>query len=125
LPNRAAHQFWLLAEQPQDEFVRVNRLHAKRGGVVGGEVFHVEGDEDGRPAVDGRGQLCSVALALSTCIAGMLLECSVELCAESIDPSSTCAQLQAVCIFTMLIRVDGEGAQAGGAQFGMDSRAPI
>jgi hypothetical protein len=44
----------------------------------------------------------------------MFEECKLEEWAESIEPSSTCAQLQAAWIFTMLILVAGDGAQAGG-----------
>ena len=49
-----------------------------------------------------------------TSAAGIFVECRLEECAESIEPSSTWAQLQAACIFTMLIFVVGDGAQAGG-----------
>ena len=55
----------------------------------------------------------------------MLVECRLELCAESIEPSSTCAQLQATCIFTIAIRVCGCGAQAGGSHSRISSRGPI
>src|SRR5205085_9790433 len=45
----------------------------------------------------------------------MLVECRLELCAESIEPSSTCAQLQATCILTIAYLMPGCGAHAGGS----------
>ena len=45
----------------------------------------------------------------------MLVECRLELCAESIEPSSTCAQLHAACILTIAYWMPGTGAQAGGS----------
>ncbi len=76
-------------------------------------------------SVDGRGHTVPVALAPSTAIVGMLDECRLELCAESIEPSSTWAQLQATCILTMEMRVSAVGAQAGGSNSRIVSRAPI
>jgi len=55
----------------------------------------------------------------------MSVECRLELCAESIAPSSTCAQLQRTCIFTMLVRTLGMGAHAGGSNSRMRSGGPI
>src|SRR5258705_10634186 len=55
----------------------------------------------------------------------MSVECSVELCAESIAPSSTCAQLQATCILTMLTCASGDGAHAGGSNGVIASGSPI
>ena len=55
----------------------------------------------------------------------MLVECRLELWAESIEPSSTCAQLQAACILTMLMRVSRVGAQAGGSNSRISPRGPI
>src|SRR5688572_10284081 len=65
----------------------------------------------GALSFDGRGQLVCVAFAPSTCAAGISVECKLELCAESIEPSSTCAQLHAACIFTieMLAPLDHAG----------------
>jgi hypothetical protein len=79
----------------------------------------------GALSVEGRGQLAAVALALSTAIAGISVEWRLELCAESIAPSKGCAQLHAVCILTMLILVVGEGAQAGGRNFGSSFSGPM
>src|SRR5204862_6255800 len=45
----------------------------------------------------------------------MLVEWRLELCAESIVPSSTCAQLHAACILTIAYLMPGFGAQAGGS----------
>src|SRR5215216_3339808 len=55
----------------------------------------------------------------------MLVECSVELCAESIEPSSTCAQLHAACILTIAYLIPGTGAQAGGSNARIASFGPI
>src|SRR3954469_9014848 len=54
----------------------------------------------------------------------MLVECRLELCAESIEPSSTCAQLQATCILTIAYLMPGCGAQAGGSKSRMYSFGP-
>ena len=56
---------------------------------------------------EGRSQAPSRAVEPFTRAAGMLVECRLEEWAESIDPSSTCAQLQAACILTMLMFVVG------------------
>ena len=76
-------------------------------------------------SVDGRGQTVSVALAPSTGADGMSVECRLELCAELIAPSTTCAQLHLICIFTMLIRVVGVGAQVGVSNAGRSAAGPI
>lgn len=76
-------------------------------------------------SVEGLGHAVSVAFAPSTAIAGMTDEWRLELCAELIEPSSTCAQLHAVCILTMLMRVAALGAQAGGSKARIDSAGPI
>jgi hypothetical protein len=77
-------------------------------------------------STEGRSQAESVAVEPYTLsAAGMLVECKVELCAESIEPSSTCAQLQAACILTTAVRQPGCGAQAGGSNGVMASRGPI
>src|SRR5687767_15684372 len=55
----------------------------------------------------------------------MLVECRLELCAESIEPSSTCAQLHAACIFTIAYLMLGFGAHAGGSNSRISSRGPI
>ena len=74
---------------------------------------------------DGRGHAVAVALALSTSAGGMLDECRLDECAESIDPSSTCAQLHAVWIFTMAILSSGATAQAGGSNSATSAGSPI
>ena len=55
----------------------------------------------------------------------MSVACRLELCAESIAPSSTCAQLQLMCILTMLVRRPGVGAQAGGRNGAGAAGSPI
>jgi hypothetical protein len=54
----------------------------------------------------------------------MSVACSVELCAESMAPSSTCAQLALTSILTILTFVVGDGAHAGRSNGGAAS-API
>src|ERR1051325_5208999 len=54
----------------------------------------------------------------------MLVECRLGVCAESIEPSSTCAQLQATCIFTTAYLMPGFGAQAGGSNSRIASFGP-
>ena len=76
-------------------------------------------------SVDGRSQAVPVAVEPSTSPAGMLVECRLELCAESIEPSSTCAQLHAACIFTTAYLMPGSGAQAGGSNSRISSFGPI
>src|SRR5690348_1659857 len=79
----------------------------------------------GALSVDGRGHAVAVALALSTRAGGMSVEWRLELCAESIAPSSTCAQLQRTFILTMLVRMSSVGAHAGGANGGQVSGGPM
>src|SRR5436190_6861027 len=54
----------------------------------------------------------------------MSVACSVELWAESMAPSRTCAQFALTSILTMLIRVCADGAQDGASK-GAGSPAPI
>src|SRR3954470_429900 len=54
----------------------------------------------------------------------MLVECRLELCAESIEPSSTCAQLHPACIFTIAYLMPGCGAHAGGSNSRISSFGP-
>src|ERR1700756_1814406 len=76
-------------------------------------------------SADGRSHAESVAVEPLTLVAvGMLLECRLELCAESIEPSSTCAQLQATCILTIAYLMPGFGAHAGGSNSRISSFGP-
>src|SRR5829696_4124567 len=79
----------------------------------------------GALSFDGRTHAVPVAVEPSTSPAGMLVECRLELCAESIEPSSTCAQLHAACIFTMAYVMPGTGAHAGGSNARICSFGPI
>jgi hypothetical protein len=79
----------------------------------------------GALSVDGRNHSPSVAPALATCAGTMSVECRLELCAESIAPSSTCAQLQPTWILKMLVRTAAEGAPAGGSKSRIWSGGPI
>ena len=79
----------------------------------------------GALSTEGRSHAVSVAVEPSTLAAGILVECRLELCAESIEPSSTCAQLQAACILTMLVLVVALGAHAGGCSSRIWSAGPI
>src|SRR6185436_424884 len=79
----------------------------------------------GALSVEGRSQAEPVAVEPSTSADGMLVECRLELCAESIEPSSTCAQLHAACIFTIAYLMPGLGAQAGGSNSRIWSLGPI
>src|SRR4051812_5366382 len=74
---------------------------------------------------EGLSHVLSVAVAPSTSAAGMFVECRLELWAESIEPSSTCAQLQCVHILTIAYGMPGCGAQAGGWNSRISSREPI
>ena len=51
-------------------------------------------------------------------------ECRLELWAESIAPSSTCAQLQGTWILAMLTRASAVGAQGGGVNGATSSAGP-
>jgi hypothetical protein len=76
-------------------------------------------------SADGRSHDESVAVEPSTSATGMLVECRLELCAESIEPSSTCAQLHATCILTIAYWRPGFGAHAGGSKSRISSFGPI
>src|SRR5689334_20252881 len=54
----------------------------------------------------------------------MLAACRLEPGAESIEPSSTCAQLHAACILTIAYLMPGVGAQAGGSNSRISSLGP-
>lgn len=56
----------------------------------------------GALSVDGRRKLLPLDCVPTTRLGVMSEECNVGLCAESIAPSSTCAQLQSIFILTML-----------------------
>src|SRR5262245_38999606 len=55
----------------------------------------------------------------------MLVECRLELCAASIEPSGTCAPVHAAFIFTPAYLMPGPGAQAGGSNSRISSFGPI
>ena len=76
-------------------------------------------------SVDGRSHSELVALAPSTRAGTMSVECSDELCAESIAPSSTCAQLQSTTSLTIDSTASPLGAYGGGANAGFVSGAPM
>src|SRR5436309_228745 len=79
----------------------------------------------GALSFEGRNHASSVAVEpYTSSAAGMLVECRLELCAESIDPSSTCAQLHAACIFTTAYWMPGAGAHAGGSNSRILSSGP-
>src|SRR6185436_5740156 len=78
----------------------------------------------GALSVDGRSQAEPVAVEPSTSADGMLVECRLELCAESIEPSSTWAQLHAACILTIAYLMPGSGAHAGGSNSRISSFGP-
>src|SRR3954462_12250961 len=79
----------------------------------------------GALSVDGRSHVFSVASALPTRAGTMSEECRLELCAESIAPSSICAQLHGTITFATVTRVCAVGANAGGRNSGTLSAGPM
>ena len=73
-------------------------------------------------AADPRAEACA---QFSKDFGGRAYATVQELCAESIEPSSTCAQLQAACILTTAVRQFGCGAQAGGSKGRISLLGPI
>ena len=100
------------------------RNHALGDRPDGGDAA-LERHQFGARSVDGRSHSLDVADAASTCAGTMSVECSVELCAESMAPSSTCAQLHRTCTLTMLVRTFALGAHAGGSNSRIRSGEPI
>ncbi len=76
-------------------------------------------------SVDGRSHTDDVAFALSTRAGVMSDECSDELCAESMAPSRTCAQLQSITNLTIESFAFSLGANGGGVNAGIVSRGPM
>ena len=76
-------------------------------------------------SVVGRCQAVPVAVELLTRAAGMSVECRLEEWAESMAPSSPCAQLQLITTFRWEMRVEPLGAKIGRWNAGISSAGPI
>src|SRR5690606_8694916 len=79
----------------------------------------------GALSVEGRSQFFSVASALPTRAGTKSDECRLELCAESMAPSSIWAQLHGISTLAMLTLVSALGAHGGGVNSGASSCEPM